>query len=121
MVSVFIILLYSILEPGNCRSGPLQLAAGGHEYTFQYQLPQNLPSSFESQDVCKGRVHYMLRARLDSPDENIRQSRERTFIVLSVLDLNREPRTVVSDPDYCLGIGGTRIFVSPKIDFTCAL
>ena len=46
----------------------------------------------------------MLRARLDSPDENIRQSREQIFIVLSVLDLNREPRTVVSDPDYCLGI-----------------
>ena len=46
----------------------------------------------------------MLRARLDSPDENIRQSREQIFIVLSVLDLNREPRTVVSDPDCCLRI-----------------
>lgn len=87
--------LVMVAEPGNCRTGPLQLPAGGHEYSFQYKLPQNLPSSFESQDICKGRVHYMLRARLDSPDENIRQSRDRTFIVLSILDLNREPKTVV--------------------------
>ncbi len=81
---------------------PLLLPAGGHEYTFQYKLPDTLPSSFESQELCKGRVHYMLRAKLDSTDENIRQSRDKTFIVLSILDLNREPKAAVRTLSFIL-------------------
>ena len=78
------------------RADPVILPAGGHDYPFQYRLPDKLPSSFESQDVCKGRVHYQLRARIDSPDESIRQNRDRVFLVLSSLDLNKEPRAAVS-------------------------
>ena len=86
----------AISEPAQRRKGQeLLLPAGGHDYTFQYTLPETLPSSFESQDVCKGRVHYVLRARLDSPDENVKQSRDKTFIVLSMLDLNRERKCQV--------------------------
>ena len=72
------------------------LTAGAHEYSFQFRLPDSLSSSFESQDVCKGRVHYLLRARLDSPDEHVRQTRDKTLIILSSLDLNKEHRVAVS-------------------------
>lgn len=41
-------------------------------------------------------MHYLLRARLDSPDDAVRQNRDRVFLVLSNLDLNREPRASVS-------------------------
>ena len=78
------------------RADPIILPAGGHDYPFQYKLPDKLPSSFESQDVCKGRVHYQLRARIDSPDDSIRQNKDRVFLVLSALDLNKEPRASVS-------------------------
>ncbi|ELU15532.1 hypothetical protein CAPTEDRAFT_219110 [Capitella teleta] len=67
------------------------LQAGAHEYQFQYVLPKSLPSSFESQDVqFKGRVHYILRAKLDTPDESVRSNSDRIFLVLSVMDLNKE-------------------------------
>lgn len=72
------------------------LQEGAHEYTFQYKLPLHLPSSFESEDTqFKGRVHYLLRAKLDSPDESIRQHRDAIFIVLSTLDLNKERKLSV--------------------------
>ena len=72
------------------------LAAGAHEYPFQYTLPKGLPSSFESQDLqFKGRVHYLLRAKLDTPDESVRTNTDRIFLVLSTLDLNKEQKAAV--------------------------
>jgi hypothetical protein len=73
------------------------LPAGSHEYQFQYVLPKSLPSSFESQDLqFKGRVHYILRAKLDTPDESVRTNSDRIFLVLSVMDLNKEQNAGVS-------------------------
>ena len=84
------------------------LQGGSHEYTFQYQLPRNLPSSFESEDPqFKGRVHYLLRAKLDSPEDCVRQHRDTIFIVLNTLDLNKEPGVSVSrhmDSCFCTNI-----------------
>ena len=75
----------------------MTLTAGGHDYPFQYPLPNELPSSFESEDSqFKGRVHFLLRAKLDSPDENIRQHRDRVFLILARLDLNKQPSFAVS-------------------------
>lgn len=41
-------------------------------------------------------MHYHLRARIDSPDDSIRQNKDRVFLILSNLDLNQEPRASVS-------------------------
>ena len=72
------------------------LSAGAHEYPFQYVLPRSLPSSFESQDVqFKGRVHYLLRAKQDTPDESVRTNSDKIFLVLSSLDLNKEQKVAV--------------------------
>lgn len=68
------------------------LPAGQHDYTFEYKLPDVLPTSFESCHAYKGKVYYLLKARLDSSEEKVRQSKDRTFIVLSSLDLNSYPR-----------------------------
>jgi len=86
-------------EPGQRRCShvaDLALPAGGHEYRFQYRLPERLPSSFESARVCKGRVHYILRAKLESPDETARKSLDKIFIVLNTLDLNIEKKCMES-------------------------
>ena len=72
------------------------LPTGVYDYPFKYKLPDKLPSSFESQHSCKGRVHYQLRARLDSPDDSIRLDCYKVFVVLATLDLNTEPRASVS-------------------------
>ena len=87
-------------DPRNTLRDAFQvLQAGVHEYTFQYRLPQRLPSTFESEDpLFKGRVHYQLRARLDSPDDAVRQHCDTAFIVLAALDLNKEHCLTVSLP-----------------------
>ena len=86
-----------VADPREKASGDsLLLHAGAHEYDFQYPLPRALPTSFESQDPqFKGRVHYVLHAKLESPDESLRQHREKVFLVLSHLDLNKDPRVSV--------------------------
>ena len=88
----------SVADPREkASSESLLLQAGAHEYDFQYPLPRALPTSFESQDPqFKGRVHYFLHAKLESPDDSLRQHREKVFLVLSHLDLNKDPRVSVS-------------------------
>ena len=84
--------MLGVSDPRNTLRDAIQvLQAGSHEYTFQYRLPAHLPSTFESENSqFKGRVHYMLRARLDSPDEMVRQHCDANFVVLASLDLNKE-------------------------------
>ncbi len=73
-----------------------KLTSGSHQFSFQYSLATDLPSSFENQDEqFKGRVHYLLRAKLDTPDDSLRQHVDKVFIVLNTLDLNREPSALV--------------------------
>lgn len=77
------------LSEANAES---KLAAGAYEFPFDYKLRQNLPSSFESHDLrLKGRVHFLIRAKLDSPVTNFQLRRDRIIIVLQTLDLNKEP------------------------------
>lgn len=80
----------------SAASDEINLPAGAHEFPFNYQLRENLPSSFESHDLrLKGRVHYLVRAKLDSPDVNLQLRRDRIIIVLQTLDLNKEPKVKV--------------------------
>lgn len=74
-----------------------------HEYKFHYALPSALPSTFESHDVnAKGRVHYIIRAKLDSPDDAVKQNLDKVIVVLSELDLNIEDRVQVAQRPYSL-------------------
>ena len=73
------------------------LHVGFHEYTFQYRLPRKLPSSFELEDEqFKGRVHYMLRAKLDCHDNSDCVHKDQPFLVLAPLDLQHERNIQVS-------------------------
>lgn len=67
------------------------LGAGRNTYPFIFNLPQNLPSSFEG---AHGRVRYSLNACIDKPwkfDHNCNL----VFTVLSLLDLNVQPDVLV--------------------------
>ena len=78
--------------PGQKTTGPNPLLpAGQHEYPFKYRLPRDLPSTYETPGVHKGRVFYLVKSKLDSPEDSITDIREKPFLVLSSLDLNREP------------------------------
>ena len=67
------------------------LAAGRYQYPFQFQLPHQLPSSFEGQ---YGRVRYSVKAVIDKPwkfDHEVK----RPFTVISNVDLNLMPNAAV--------------------------
>ncbi|ESO88266.1 hypothetical protein LOTGIDRAFT_165704 [Lottia gigantea] len=63
------------------------LPAGINTYPFQFQLPGNLPSSFEGQ---YGYVRYWLKSTIDQPWK-FDHTTKTAFTVICLLDLNREP------------------------------
>ena len=105
-------MLFVLLDPRHRHPGKTQfLQAGAHEYSFEYTLPSTLPSSFESEDSqFKGRVHYLLRAKLDSPVDVLRETKDKVFIVLSSLDLNKCDRLAVSSL--------TRVSITLSLEYT---
>lgn len=73
---------------GSASGGEIEIQSGEHKFPFQCALPQNLPSSFESD---YGHVRYTVKATLDRPwkfDQDVKSP----FTVVSPLDLNQEPR-----------------------------
>ena len=68
------------------------LAAGQYIYPFQFQLPNNLPSSYEA---GIGYVRYRLKATIDKPWK-FDHTTKRPFTVVSVVDLNQMPNALVS-------------------------
>ncbi|XP_041369217.1 arrestin domain-containing protein 17-like [Gigantopelta aegis] len=66
------------------------LPAGRYSYQFNFQLPCDIPSSFEG---SVGRVRYWLSCVIDKPwkfDHNTKKA----FTVINLLDLNTEPTAV---------------------------
>ena len=67
----------------------------GHTtYPFQFQLPPNLPSSFED---AHGNVRYCVEVKVDRPWK-FDYKAKRPFTVNAVYDLNLEPRARVRVP-----------------------
>ncbi|XP_071102891.1 arrestin domain-containing protein 3-like [Haliotis cracherodii] len=66
------------------------LPAGRYTYPFQYQLPPNLPSSFEG---TVGRVRYWLKGTILKPWK-FDDTTKRAFTVVNLLDLNAEPEAM---------------------------
>ncbi|XP_014210428.1 arrestin domain-containing protein 17 [Copidosoma floridanum] len=71
---------------GSESSQEIELPAGTHTYPFNYVLPPNLPSSFESDF---GRIRYTAKAVLDRPWK-FDQETKVAFTVVSHFDLNKE-------------------------------
>nr|XP_003699454.1 PREDICTED: arrestin domain-containing protein 3-like [Megachile rotundata] len=60
------------------------IAAGYYEYPFRFELPYNIPSSFEHQ---YGHVRYTVKAVIDRPWKFDHETK-RAFTVVATLDLN---------------------------------
>ncbi|XP_076175389.1 arrestin domain-containing protein 3 isoform X2 [Ptiloglossa arizonensis] len=82
----------SILR-ANSKNSRVHIPVGYQRYTFQFQLPNNIPSSFEHR---YGHVRYTVKAVLDRPWK-FDQECKTAFTVVSILDLNTERHK-------CLGI-----------------
>ena len=67
------------------------MPSGTHTYPFNYVLPPNLPSSFESDF---GRIRYTAKAILDRPWKFDHETKV-AFTVVSHFDLNKEPKASV--------------------------
>ncbi|XP_048257824.1 arrestin domain-containing protein 3-like [Haliotis rufescens] len=63
------------------------LAPGQYTYPFQFELPGNLPSSFEGQH---GFLRYWVKVTMEKPWKND-YSTKKVFTVICPMDLNREP------------------------------
>lgn len=85
-----------------------------HEYKFHYALPMSLPSTFESHDDvnAKGRVHYVIRAKLDSQDDAVKRNEDKVIIVLSELDLNTEDGVQVGQGTQGYTIRADKVFTA---------
>ena len=82
--------MWHVAAEGESGDNPT-LGAGRVMYPFVFNLPANLPSSFEGE---WGRVRYSLQATIDKPWKFDHHCK-RAFTVLSVLDLNVQPNVMV--------------------------
>ena len=77
----------SVLDANN----EMQIGAGNHEYPFQFQLPENIPSSFVGE---YGRIVYSIKAVVDRPWRFDHET-VAFFTVDGIYDLNMEPSALV--------------------------
>ena len=65
-----------------------ELSVGDHEFPFSFDLPANIPSSFEGKH---GHVRYKVTAVIDDPNKRT----EHFFTVLTPYDLNKNEEAQV--------------------------
>lgn len=87
-----ITVFHKILEGTPLKADSTLLNAGVHQFPFVFNLPGQLPSSFESN---MGHVRYFCKAYLHRPWK-FDFTAKKAFTVVSVLDLNKEPAAFVS-------------------------
>lgn len=68
------------------------LPPGRYTYPFQFQLPLDLPSSFEGEH---GHVRYWVKGTIEKPWKYDHMTKA-VFTVIGVLDLNTVPTATVS-------------------------
>jgi len=69
------------------ESNEMQISAGDHEYSFQFQLPLDVPSSFVGQH---GQIVYSIKATVDRPWRFDHETLA-FFTVICIYDLNKDP------------------------------
>uniref|UniRef100_A0A915JS97 Arrestin C-terminal-like domain-containing protein n=1 Tax=Romanomermis culicivorax TaxID=13658 RepID=A0A915JS97_ROMCU len=75
----------------------IKLTPGRHEFQFSYNLPFEIPTSFEAQ-YSPGRIRYSVKICLADCQDNIRVSRKSVFCVVKPLDLNSINQSLLDQP-----------------------
>ena len=71
----------------------MEIPEGRHVYPFKFQLPDNLPASFEGKHKCY--IRYCITGTMEKPWKKDKEITE-IFTVASTLDLNNEGKAKVS-------------------------
>ncbi|XP_059482478.1 arrestin domain-containing protein 17-like isoform X2 [Neocloeon triangulifer] len=81
----------TVLLGGAGRGSEICLAPGEHFYPFNFDLPANIPSSFEGEH---GHIRYCVSASMDRQDRAWKLDLETSapFAVIALLDLNSDPQ-----------------------------
>ena len=74
-------------EYGNPTGDNPVLSLGVHTFTFSFQLPANLPSSFESLGRARAYIRYWVAAKVDRPWK-LNYKCKRPFAVIEYIDTN---------------------------------
>ncbi|XP_017878803.1 arrestin domain-containing protein 2-like [Ceratina calcarata] len=93
---------YNVISTDNSRSR-VTIPSGSNQYPFEFQLPYNIPSSFEHRI---GQIRYTVKVVIDRPWKFDHECKA-AFTVVSSLDLNEHRHN-------CLGIDD-----EAKKDFCC--
>jgi len=84
-------------------TGDLYLEVGDYTYPFRFDLPQNLPTSFEQ---MYGQIRYSVNSTIDIP-WHFDKHTSRSFTVINNLDLNllgpaiRQPYALEQSKVFC--------------------
>ncbi|PAA87015.1 hypothetical protein BOX15_Mlig014630g2 [Macrostomum lignano] len=75
----------------NSESPGFVIGPGFHQFPFQFQLPEQLPSSFEYYSETgriKARVSFSVKAEVENSRRTASHSRERPILIINFYDLN---------------------------------
>ncbi|KAJ8316570.1 hypothetical protein KUTeg_005879 [Tegillarca granosa] len=67
------------------KNKKIVLPSGRHSYPFQFQLPPNLPASFEGE---YGYIRYWVKALVEKPLKSFSHVTKSAFTIIGALDLN---------------------------------
>lgn len=81
---IALIILINYIFHNFSANSRIKIPFGYHKYPFNFQLPYNIPSSFEHK---YGHVRYTIKAVMDRPWKFDHQTKI-AFTVISTLDLN---------------------------------
>ena len=102
-----------------------EILEGQHDFPFEFELPMDLPCSFEGR---YGQIRYYVEAKLDRSGIFKSHKRQRKYItVLSLVDLNKmpgseQPITVFRDKEFannCCCIDGGYVNLKLKLPRSC--
>ena len=74
-----------VLHLYHAEDSRTEIPAGQHQYNFMFQLPSNIPSSFES---AHGKIRYSLTATLSRPNKSVDHCCTKRIIVHNLVDIS---------------------------------
>lgn len=86
-------------KPLNCWQRIFKMVPGVHDYTFEFKLPSDLPTSIEGKH---GNIRYTAIFVIDAIYPEKRKTLKIPFTVLRPFDLNADPEFRVIFSSYCI-------------------